>query len=933
MKSIQSMIVIIGLLFLHGCSLSDKGNLSRPGCRPAQLQCEYLSNPLGLDVTQPRLSWQLIPTNTKARGLVQTAYQILVASSQDLLDADRGDLWDSGKVALSQSQQRVYQGQPLKSNMTCLWKVRVWEQNGTLSQWSEPALWTVGLLHQTDWSGVWIGADTLFVRQEGWPPPDNTLPDPWLRKSFRLQGKPIHAMIHVASVGYHELYVNGQRISDQVLSPAVTDHSQRARYVTYDIADALKPGDNVLGLWLGRSWSIFPPYKTNQRPQTPIVKAQTDISLATGQTVRIVTDASWKTHASPNTLLGVWDFMHFGGEQYDARQVCVGWASPGLDDSDWQPATVYEPGLTLSAQQVEPNRKVKAIRPVKIETVAPDGYRIDMGVNFAGWIDMDVTGKPGSTIELSFSEREDQPMTHRLYSRYILDETGQGTIQPRFNYSSCRWVQVSGLTSPPKLSDIRGWMIRTDFDRAADFECNIPLLNKIYDTTLWTFENLSLGGYIVDCPQRERMGYGGDAHATMFTGLNNYSLGAFYTKWAEDWRDVQGKSAAWGTQKKPGELGAGDQAESGNLPYTAPTYWGGGGPAWSGFCVTLPWELYTRYADKRLLSQSFSTIERWLAFLETKAKDDMLVRWGGEWDFLGDWLWPGAQGVNGDTRETLFFNNCYWIYNLQTAGRIAEVLGKTDQARQWNRRANRVREAVHRTFYNAEDHSYVNGFQVYLAMALCTSVPPANLRGPVWQRLEQEILINRQGHIHAGITGGAFVFKALMDHHRNDLIYSMVSQPDYPGWGDMINQGATTIWEDWEGQKSLLHSSYLYVGAWFIHGLAGIQADPDAPGFQQFVIRPGILPDSPLKTVKAHYDSPYGRIESHWTVTRDEITLNVTIPPNTTATIYLPATAPSSVTEGGKSLSSVPGLTVLKTRDGCVPVRAQSGRYRFNVSL
>lgn len=433
--------------------------------------------------------------------------------------------------------------------------------------------------------------------------------------------------------------------------------------------------------------------------------------------------------------------------------------------------------------------------------------------------------------------------------------------------------------------------------------------------TLWTFENLTVGGYVVDCPQRERMGYGGDAHATTTTGLSNYKLGAFYTKWSEDWRDVQGKT--------------------GDLPYTAPTYFGGGGPAWSGY--------YQRYGDKRILEQNLPTIERWLTFLETKAKGNLLRRWGGRWDFLGDWLWPGAppvtvdagdgtslssrlykhqivaqrhlrrwaerleilddwfwqgpDGINGDTRETLFFNNCYWLYDLRTSAQIATVLGKSSQAAAWNQRADDVRRVVHARFFNAADNSYVNGSQAYLAIALLADVPPAELRPAVWKRLEDEILNVRKGHIHAGITGGAFLFKTLMEAHRDDLLFAMVGKDDYPSWGYMLKQGATTFWEDWEGspKRSRLHSSYLYVGAWFIQGILGIQPDPKAPGFKHFVIRPAPLD---LTWAKGHYDSLYGRIESNWRREAGRFTLEVTIPPNTTATVILPGSAGVTVQPG-----------------------------------
>ena len=799
---------------------------------PSALRCEYLQNPLGLDATQPRLCWQLNATDANARGLRQTGYQVLVSGSQAELARNHGERWDSGEVASDETAHVVYQGQPLTSGQACWWKVRVRDEHGTWSPWSETARWTMGLLAQSDWTAKWIGSDQVFTRKKGYPPPDNDVPDPWFRKVIVLSQQPTRATIYVASVGYHEVYVNGRKVGDAVLSSCTTDHTKRARYLSYDITDFLRPGTNVLGLWLGVSWSIFPPYKTADKPQTPIVIAQADLAFPNGSTRQIVTDGSWKTHPSPNRLLGVWDFTNFGGELYDATKEIPNWCEASLDDSSWKPATVYAPTLELSAQQVEPNRLVQEIKPVAIEARTNGDYRVDMGVNFAGWFEIKLTGQPGQRVDLRFSERQETDMTHRLHSACIIGASGQTTFRNHFNYGVGRWITIHGLKTKPQLADMRGWLVRTDYRRAATFECSNPLLNQLYRTTLWTFENLSLGGYVVDCPQRERMGYGGDAHATTETALNSFHLGAFYTKWSQDWRDVQGKEASWGVGIKPGEVGSGRKADDGNLPYTAPTYWGGGGPGWSGYCVTLPWLMHEYYGDNRILAENFRTIERWLAFLETKSTNNMLVRWGGQWDFLGDWLWPGAKGVNGDTRETLFFNNCYWIFNLQTAARIADALGRQDAATHWRQRADQVRRAVHKKFYNPDDHSYVNGFQAYLAIALLVDLPPADLRPLVWQRLVNEILVVRKGHIHAGITGGYFVMKELLAQDRPDLIYTMATKTDYPGWGDMLRRGATTLWEDWEGKLSHLHSSYLHVGLLFVPGLAGIQVDPAAPGFE-----------------------------------------------------------------------------------------------------
>jgi len=896
-----------------------------------ELRCEYLKDPLGIDARLPRLSWRLSAVDPGRRGQRQTAYQVLVASARALLDKDQGDLWDSGMVASDQSVHVVYGGRPLASEEVCVWKVRVTDQDGASSGWSSPARWTMGLLERSDWSGRWIGSDQVFSRGQGWPPPDNNVPDPWLRKTFMLEAKPERAVIHVASVGYHELYVNGQKVGDAILAPSVTNHRKRARYVTYEIASQLRAGKNVIGLWLGVSWSIFPPYRTEDRPQTPMVLAQADLTLPGGRRVSIVTDGSWRTHPSPNRLLGVWDFMHFGGECYDGNQEVPGWCRPELDNSGWRSATVYSPDLILSAEMIEPNRRIREIRPVAVEEVRPKVYRVDLGVNVTGWLEADVRGRPGDRIDFRFSERSTADMTHELHSQYVFGPSGKGTFRNRFNYFTGRWIMIEGLRAKPSVKDIRAWLVRTDYARAAGFECSNQLLNEIYDTTLWTFEDLSLGGYVVDCPHRERMGYGGDAHATTPCGLNNYGLGAFYTKWSQDWRDVQGGSAAWGTADKAEVR---DAAESGNLPYTAPTYWGGGGPAWSGFCVTLPWEVYERYGDTRILEQNLQTIQRWLAFLETRAKDNLLRRWGGQWDFLGDWLWPGAEGVNGDTRETLFFNNCYWIYNLQTAAKIADVLGKKDVADRYGSRAEEVRRAVHREFFIPGLNTYVDGSQGCLAIALLVGLAPEDVRPAIWSRLEEEILIRRRGHIHAGITGGAFLFKTLLGFDRQDLLFEMANKDTYPSWGAMLRNGATSVWESWNMDNSLCHSSYLYVGTWFIEGLAGIKTDPHAPGFKHFIIKPGIVDDPSLKWVKAHYDSPYGRIVSNWSIDNEgTLTLNVTIPPNTTATLLLPTRAEARVTEGHQPLSKAKGVSQTATRPGEQILELQGGTYEFRSTL
>jgi alpha-L-rhamnosidase len=337
--------------------------------------------------------------------------------------------------------------------------------------------------------------------------------------------------------------------------------------------------------------------------------------------------------------------------------------------------------------------------------------------------------------------------------------------------------------------------------------------------------------------------------------------------------------------------------------------------------------MYEYYGDTRILEVNFPTMQKWLSFLETKASNNMLVRYGGEWDFLGDWLWPGAQGVNGDTRETLFFNNCYWIYNLQIASRIAQLIGKDDDARIYQDRAEVIKKSVHKEFFNPEGNSYVDGLQAYLSIALLVDLPPSELRPKVMKRLEDEILIHRKGHFWAGITGGYFVIKALLENDRPDLIFKMATKEDYPGWGDMLKKGATTFWESWEGDISLLHSSYLHIGLLFTQGIGGIY--PDSPGFKSFIIKPGIL--SGLDWAKARYDSIYGTIKSEWSTENNKLKVNVSVPPNTTAKLFLPVKDTQIITEDGQSVSASQGVTMQK-KDGRVILGLEAGSYRFEVS-
>ncbi|QDU88571.1 Bacterial alpha-L-rhamnosidase [Pirellulimonas nuda] len=925
------LLALCMLAFQAACpdaTWATEGSKQGGSVKVTHLRCDSLENPRGIDRAEPRLAWRLEASPTQ-RGVQQTAYHVLVASSPETLDRGEGDLWDSGVVQSDRSISIPYAGAALRYGARCYWKVKVRLADGQWTPWSGTASWSMGPMNRGDWSAEWIGSPKSHVVVNDAPLEGEFFADPWVREEFDLPDKPTEAVIYVASIGYHELYVNGTKIGDTVLEPCVSDHSQRARYVAYDIAGALRPGKNVIGFWLGTSWSIFRPYQTPGRPDTPLVLAQADLKFPSGETIRIATDGAWKTHPSPNVLLGEWWFRNYGGEFYDAGREAPGWCDTPFDDSAWNTVRICPLELKVTAAALEPNRRVTKIEPQAIEERGENQYRIDMGVNYAGLFEIDLTGQPGDLVTLDWSEHPDERRTHNIHSAFRIGPTGKGTFQNRFNYGSGRWITIGGLRTPPKLSDARGYLVRSDFPRVGRFECSDPLLNKIYDTTCWTFENLSLGGYVVDCPQRERMGYGGDAHATTQMAVNTYGLAAFYSKWCEDWRDVQGHLPSWGLGEDAKTRPAPDE---GALPYTAPTYWGGGGPIWSGICITLPWLAYRHYGDQAVLEDNFPMMQKWLAYLDSKSEDDLLLRFGGQWDFLGDWLWPGASGINGDTRESLFLNNCFWVHNLETAAKVAAALDRPEQAAQYAGRAEQVRQAIHREFFDEQSGGYVSNLQACLAIALMVDVPPSEVRPRVEHRFVDEVLIHRDGHFWGGITGGYFIFGHLLQSGRNDLAYTMVSKPDYPGWGNMMRQGATTLWESWEGHKSRLHSSYLHVGPWFMEGLAGIVPDDQHAGYKHFFVRPGLDASDSITWVRASYDSPYGEIRVAWEKIHGELRLRVTAPPNTSATLCLPIAHAARITEGGTTIEGG-WITQRTPSDGQMKITIGSGEYDFVVPL
>jgi alpha-L-rhamnosidase len=846
------------------------------------LRCEHLVDPLGIDAERPRLTWTL---SAGPNGRAQTAYEILASSTAAALARGKGDLWSTGKVQSPQTAWIEYAGRPLGSGDRVYWKVRAWDESGRVSPWSKPALWSMGLLKEEDWRGSVIGMPLPAGVKPGTPQPF-----PWLRKSFELKTRSVRATAYVNPFGYYELYVNGKKVDDHVLAPAVSDYSKRTYYVTHDITAYLTKGKNTLALWLGRGWYV------RGHPGVihdgPLVRARFDIESGSGEPLQIDTDTSWKVKASPIAPLGRGTaFGDYGGERYDARQELPGWNSTTLDDSGWDAAAVFDPPrVRAAAQMVEPNRIIESIPAAKITENPAGEWLIDFGRNFVGWMELKFPAgtEAGQNLRIDYSDWNPTPGrwgTFNQRDEYIT-KAGAQTIHSRFNYHGFQYAHVTGLKQKPDLTAAKGLMIRTGYARASDFESSSDLLNRIYRTVNWTYENLSLGGYVVDCPTRERLGYGGDAGTSLETALFNFDTGALYNRWAQNWRDAQ--------------------APDGDLPYTAPNYQdqGGGGPMWCGFVVTMPWQLYLTYGDKRALETNYPMIRKWLDFAESKTVNHVLEPYNSygmkmtQWNYLGDWVTPRrSEGVDlaRHPASARLINNLHYLYTLRLAARIATVLNKPGDSRLFAGRAEALARALHEKFWDPAKGVYATGEQPYLAFPLLLGVAPQDLRPGLMKTLEETILVQNQGHIDAGMHGAYFLLKYLMEQDRDDLIFTMAAQTTFPSWGDMLEKGATTIWESWTG-GSHIHDCLISIGSWFIQGLGGIRIDEASPGFSHFVIRPAVVGD--LTFARARYQSIRGEIESRWRLENGTLRLDVTVPPGTAATVLVPGENAASAASG-----------------------------------
>jgi len=898
------------------------------------LRCEFRVNPLSIDATKPGLSWKLEMGNRKPeRGIRQTAYQILVASTPEILAKDQGDLWDSGKVASDRSVHIDYQGKPLASGVVCHWKVKAWTTNADgeeeATEWSAPAFWRMGVLQATDWRGKRISHDD-----------ENLNIAPWMRKSFDLPTVPTRAFVTVNIAGYAELYINGQKVGADVLTPAVSDNTKQVFYNTYDVTSLLKPGRNTIGLWMGRGMATRTDTGANKMtPALPHVRAQIEAEID-GKPWVLGTDASWKTSVSSYTRSGGTHHNDFGGERVDPSAHIANWSSPDFDDKGWKNAVEVEvPKGEAVAQQAPLNRIGKEIPAVAVNDLGGGRYEIDFGTALTGWmrLKMPAWNSEGSAtqpkravVRMTFADKKHygvkvgfggkpEPLPDGSYQHFNQVSEFVSTGKPgevfehKFNYAGFRYVLVEGLPVAPKKEDAVAMLVESDLEPVGAFECSNELFNRISRVNQWTQRSLNLGGYFVDCPHRERLGYG-DGQVAAEGFMTSFGAYGFYRKWLMDWRIRQGAD--------------------GYMPHVAPFAMGGGGPGWPGLLSAITWRHYLYYGDKRVLEENYDAIRRFVDNLESRSKDGVMPAYGGTWDFIGDWVPPerGMDTQNWPNRPAAeLFNNCYRIQQLEILKNIASVLGKKDEVERCEARLATARAAVHAAFFDKAAGNYGIDEQAYYVMPLLAGVTPEAERPALLQKLEQNILEKNKGHLDAGMLGTYFMMEHLRAIGRNDLVFTMFNQTTYPGWGYMLEQGASTLWEQWNGFWSHIHSCFTSPDNWFYQGLAGIQTDPDAPGFKNTIIKPAIVGD--VTWVKSHHDSPYGRIVSNWKREGEKVTMEVTIPPNSTATVFVPAKDAAGVTESGKPAGEAEGVKFLRTENNAAVYAVGSGDYQFQSQL
>ena len=880
------------------------------------LTCDYQMSPLGIDSPSPRFGWKIV--SDSLTDIDQTAYQILVATSVALLEKNTPDVWDSELIASGQSIQIPFEGKSLQSTQRYYWKVRV-KTKDIISTYSAINYFETALFNETDWQADWIAAPSVwdfksFVMKRQVNQASNNQWDenaPMLRCDFTSKKEIDKARMYICGVGYYEAYLNGERISDDHLNPAFTKYDKRLLYQTYDVTSMVKK-ENAIGIMLGNGW-----YNMNSKAVWGFDKApwrgkpraimQLEITYKDGSKAIVATNEKWKAAPAPVTYNNI-----RVGMIYDARLEQKGWASVGFNDASWSDVYLMpSPGGKLKSQTIEPIKVFEKIKPKSIQKLGTNNYLVDFGQNMAGWITLKANGTHSDTIKACYGEvldshghldqsgiirhmREDEVQT----DRFILADSKHQIFETKFTFHGFQYVEISGYKGNLTKNDITALAATSSFDKRGAFECSDPVINKLQEITLWSYKS-NFFGYPMDCPQREKNGWTGDAQLAAETGLFNFHAAKGYEKYLNDMAD--------------------EQKADGNLAAIIPTsqwgYFWGNGPAWIGAYPIIAWQLYQFDGNTRVLKEHYEGMKKMTDFFTGKSKDHILSIG------LGDWA-----SVDAKTPVPLT-STAYYYHFADIISKSAELLGKESDKLHYRKLADSIKTSFNSTFYKQQTGKYSNGSQTAQSIALYFNLVPTTEKEKVVKQMRTAVT-QADTHLDAGILGAKYLLHALATNGYADVAYEIITTKTYPGWGYLVENNATTLWEHWkgadaEGLGSLNHIMFGDISNWFYQYIAGIRPDANAPGFKHFFIEPKLT--DTLEWAKADFESPYGKIKVDWKRQNGLLVLNIVIPHNSKATLLLPK---GEIVSTNKTI-----LNSAKQTDEKMMFELTSGRYSLRVKL
>ena len=881
------------------------------------LRCEYKVDPLGIDVSKPRLSWELASAE---KGVLQTSYDLRVAlSEKDLTESKM--IWESGTQPSGASIQVEYAGPALERQRIYFWQVRVADNHGHLSNWSEPAHWEMGLLEPGDWTAKWITPNLAEDDKK-------SNPAPLLRTTFSLTKKVARARIYATAMGLYELSLNGQRVGDEYFAPGWTSYDFRYQYQTYDVTDLVQKGENCLGATLGDGWfrgRMAWDDKRNSYGKKLALLAQVVITYTDGSQQIVASGDTWKSATGAILASDI-----YNGETYDARLDRNGWNKPGYNDADWAGVTLMDaPKARLVAPAGPPVKKVEEIKPVKVFQTPAGDTVIDMGQNMVGWVKFRLTASAGTTVTLRHAEVLDHAgnfytenlRTAQQTIRYTAKGQGTETFEPHFTFQGFRYVAVSGWPGEINLDDFSGEVVHSAIARTGTFESSSSLLNQLQHNIIWGQK----GNFVdvpTDCPQRdERLGWTGDAQVFAPTAAFNHDTAGFYSKWLKDL--------------------ALDQEHDGAVPFVIPnilshdTRKGSSAAAgWADASVVVPWTVYQAYGDKRILEEQYAGMKAWVEYMRRQAGESYL--WNSATGF-GDWLAFATPDADypGATTDKDLIQTAYFARSTALLAKTAQVLGKTNDAAEYAALEEKIKSAFQKEFVTPNGR-LSSGTQTAYALALAFELLPESQRAEAAARLAADV--RKFGHLTTGFLGTPLLCRVLSNYGYLDEAYLLLNRTEYPSWLYPVTKGATTIWERWDGIKpdgtfqdvtmnSFNHYAYGAIGEWMYRVVAGIGLDESAPGYKHILIAPH--PGGELTHASASIESMYGHVASGWQLAGGSLSVTIEIPPNTSAEVRLPNVKLEELTESGALLAGRADITQARQSGDSVTLNVGSGKYVF----